>query len=207
MNFFNFSKILRIFIILTITYVFYPHYIFSQDDKIPIQSGLYNYDGLISFRVFQISPRLADLWDLEYQYIQTFYYNKNMEKDVPTDNFIQAYTIIKNENDISPFKLVFLDNGNCFDNEANDGVYGAYLTGDFADFKTDVIDIYAEYDTLSIKRTFYCFPVKSTPNVPHIINPLHQSTINTSYINIQIIPDHIADGCEVVLAKQPLNLG
>jgi hypothetical protein len=156
----------------------------------------------------RISERIQEQWDLPNYFLQPIHYNANKDNVVDSTKLIKQVLYLyykKNSQDTNTLEL--LDDGNHFDNEPNDGIYGNYLNSAFNEFETNEGIIDVQFDTIGIEYNILQPPVKFLPEIPKIISPLNQSIISSDMPDIYWEIDPLADGCGVILLSAKPVLG
>jgi len=157
----------------------------------------------------RISKKIQEQWELPNNFLQHTHYNAN--KDIALDSVIvksitqvlliyEKYTSCLN-------MLQLIDDGNHFDNEQDDGIYGNYICGDYDEFKIDEAIIDVRWDTMGVIYQILQIPVNHLPELPHIIIPLHQSVVSSNTPEIFGEIDQKADGCGAILLGSTPILG
>lgn len=162
----------------------------------------------------RISQRIQEEWNLPYDFLIHTHYNANKDSRLDSVQFVKEvfWTYFGKNSDI-PYSLELLDDGNHFDNEPNDGIYGNFLNSNFSDYKTNEAVIDVLFDTTGIagitgiRYSILQLPVNYLPEVPKIISPIHHSTISSSSPSIYWRIDPNADGCGVILLGSAPILG
>ena len=156
----------------------------------------------------RISKHIQEQWNLPKDFLQPVHYNANIDPIIPSAKLVnQVLFVYYDKNGHNPKILELIDDGNHFDNEAGDGIFGNYLCGDFDEFKTDEANINVSWDTLGINYHILQNPVQYLPEVPNIIAPTHQSVVSSDEPIFYWKIDTHADGCGAILLESIPILG
>ncbi len=189
-------------------------FIFSFLFFLNLHSQIIETDNLFEFYTGQyqknirISKKIQDHWNLPNYFLQHTHYNANIDRAIDSAGLIkQVLYIYKKKNSSRLNILELIDDGNHFDNEPNDGIYGNYLSGDFSEFQTNEATIDIQLDTLGINYHIIQPPVNYLPEVPIIIAPGHKTVISSDKLEIYWEIDPKADGCGAILLGSTPILG
>ncbi len=157
-------------------------------------------------RNIRISKRIQDQWDLSSPFLQHTHYNANKDSAIDSVESITQVLYVYYYNNI-PIILELIDDGNHFDNEPDDGIFGNYVSGDFSEFITAEAIIDVSFDTMGISYHIALPPVKYLPELPKILVPLPQSFVSSNKPDIYWKIDPNADGCGAILLGSTPILG
>jgi len=178
-----------------------------QSQTIEIGSLFEFYTGEFQKNI-RISKRIQEQWNLPNNFLQHTHYNSNTDDATPSFKSIkQVLLIYYKKNEYGHHIIELLDDGNHFDNEPDDGIYGNYIYGDFNEFITEETNINVSWDTLGINYHILQIPVDYLPEIPNIIAPSHQSIVFSDTPEIYWEIDPNADGCGAILLGNTPILG
>lgn len=161
--------------------------------------GLFEFDSWIQKKNINISERVQDIWDISESFMQIVYYNAH--KDNLIDS-VQSISQVLYLNKLSNGKidvLELIDEGDRFDCEANDGIFGNILLGAFTPEETAETIVDVQFDTLGIQYQILNLLVKKLLETPKISAPQNDSYFFTETEKVIWSIDPNADGCEIIL--------
>lgn len=165
---------------------------------LPVEN-LFDFESIFQQKNIRVSERIKKEWNLPSNFIQQTYYNAHKDSYIDSVQLItQVLSINYLINDTLKI-LELLDDGKHFDKNANDGIYGNILDGDFNVFRTDESNIDIQLDTIGINYRIVYSPVNYLPDISTIIIPQHQSIVSSEMHEISWEIDPKADGCGAIL--------
>ena len=178
--------------------------IYSQ--VLPVEN-LFDFESIFQQKNIRVSERIRKEWNLPDNYLQQTYYNAHKDNFIDSvqsiTQVLSIHYLLNNTLEI----LELLDDGRHFDKNANDGIYGSILEGDFSVFRTDESIIDIQLDTIGVNYRIISIPVNYLPDVSKIIMPQDQSIISSGMPEISWEIDPKADGCGAIIVANTPVLG
>lgn len=190
------------------TFVFFVLNCYQLQSQILPTEGLFDFESIFQQKNIRISKRIKEECNLQNYFIQQTYYNANKDSEIDSVEQIKQVLSYYFPPNSSSEILELLDDGNHFDNEANDGIYGNFLVDDFSKFRTNesIINIILK-DTLGISYVIIYPTVNYLPEIPKIIIPQNKSIVTSAMPEIGWTIDPNADGGGIILIGSNLIIG
>lgn len=173
---------------------------------LPIE-GLFEYESIFQKKYVRISERVNEEWDLSDSLIQIIYYNAHKDKSIES---VQSITQVLSIHRLPNYQFditELLDDGNHYDCDANDGIYGNIYIGEYRPSEFDEFIIDVRLDTIGINYDILNPPVTELPEISKIIAPTHESDVYSEFVEVSWFVDPNADGFEIILLEDLPSLG